>query len=174
MADLLEPVSSASSERLSVRNGHKIMCLLTVDWAYLTVQGSCWHFLEKRRRCVVERVLGLMVRFHCDKLEVGLFSSVPHSSIEDSFDTSSHTYATLSAYTVSPGLWKGFGYWFRLNSGLDPILGIFTGVLAFYLHETHPRTARPENDRLMHLLRWKYEKYQQRKMGQLSELENAP
>ncbi|KAF9535276.1 hypothetical protein CPB83DRAFT_841504 [Crepidotus variabilis] len=56
---------------------------------------------------------------------------------------------------------------YLLSRGLDPVLGIFTGVFAFYLHETHPRTARPEDQRLLALLRWKYESYQQKKQGEL-------
>ncbi|KAF9484723.1 hypothetical protein BDN70DRAFT_825252 [Pholiota conissans] len=49
---------------------------------------------------------------------------------------------------------------YLLSRGLDPFVGAFTGVLAFYLHETHPRTARPEEERLFQLLQWKYRKYQ--------------
>lgn len=40
-------------------------------------------------------------------------------------------------------------------STLDFGLGIFTGVLAYYLYEGHPRSAISEEDRLMPLVRWK-------------------
>lgn len=45
--------------------------------------------------------------------------------------------------------------------GLDPLLGVFTGFLAYYLHENHPRTALQPEEKLSELLRWKYNKYQQ-------------
>jgi hypothetical protein len=44
---------------------------------------------------------------------------------------------------------------------LDPCLGIFTGCLAYYLYETHPRTVRAPGDRLADLVKWK--------MGQMEE-----
>jgi len=44
-----------------------------------------------------------------------------------------------------------------LSRTLDPVLGVFTGVLAYYLHESHPRTAPPEGSRLVDLLRWKFD-----------------
>ncbi|KAG6898361.1 hypothetical protein C0992_009036 [Termitomyces sp. T32_za158] len=43
-----------------------------------------------------------------------------------------------------------------LSRSLDPLLGIFTGVFAYYLHETHPRTALSPEERLSALLRWKW------------------
>ncbi|KAJ3758440.1 hypothetical protein EV360DRAFT_43912, partial [Lentinula raphanica] len=39
---------------------------------------------------------------------------------------------------------------------LDPLLGVFTGFLAYYLHENHPRTALPQEQRLTELIRWKW------------------
>ena len=48
-------------------------------------------------------------------------------------------------------------YW---ASTLDPLLGIFTGVFAYYLYETNPRTAPPPEQNLDTLVRWKIEKYQ--------------
>ncbi|KAJ3725869.1 hypothetical protein C8R42DRAFT_574867, partial [Lentinula raphanica] len=39
---------------------------------------------------------------------------------------------------------------------LDPLLGVFTGFLAYYLHENHPRTALPQEQRLAELVRWKW------------------
>ena len=47
--------------------------------------------------------------------------------------------------------------------GLDPFLGVFTGFLAYYLNENHPRTAVQPEEKLSKLLRWKYSKYQQRR-----------
>jgi hypothetical protein len=38
---------------------------------------------------------------------------------------------------------------------LDPCLGIFTGCLAYYLYETHPRTAMAPGNRLADLVKWK-------------------
>jgi Non-classical export protein 1 len=43
---------------------------------------------------------------------------------------------------------------------LDPLLGIFTGALAFHLHELNPRTAPEPERKLENLVRWKIEKYQ--------------
>jgi hypothetical protein len=45
-------------------------------------------------------------------------------------------------------------------STLDPLLGIFTGVFAYYLYESNPRTAPAPEQRLDTLVRWKIEKYQ--------------
>lgn len=42
---------------------------------------------------------------------------------------------------------------------MDPVLGIFTGALAYYLYETNPRTAPPPEQKLDGLVRWKIEKY---------------
>lgn len=56
---------------------------------------------------------------------------------------------------------------------LDPILGIFTGVFAYYLHEMHPRTVLPEELRLMSLLRWKRETWQQEREHKLQATEES-
>ncbi|THH20679.1 hypothetical protein EW146_g719 [Bondarzewia mesenterica] len=45
-----------------------------------------------------------------------------------------------------------------LSRGLDPILGVFTGVLAYYLYENNPRTALPPDQKLETLIRWKIDK----------------
>jgi hypothetical protein len=45
------------------------------------------------------------------------------------------------------------------DSSLDPLLGIFTGVFAYYLYETNPRTAPAQEQKLDNLVRWKIEKY---------------
>jgi len=51
--------------------------------------------------------------------------------------------------------------------------GIFTGVFAYYLHENHPRTAPPPDQRLLALLQWKREKYQRERIEKLLALEVA-
>ncbi|KAI1795872.1 hypothetical protein LXA43DRAFT_1090504 [Ganoderma leucocontextum] len=58
-----------------------------------------------------------------------------------------------------------------LSRTLDPILGVFTGMFAYYLYEQHPRTALPEELRLMSLLRWKREKWQQERERKLQATE---
>ncbi|GBE82164.1 hypothetical protein SCP_0405440 [Sparassis crispa] len=45
-----------------------------------------------------------------------------------------------------------------LSRTLDPFLGVFTGVFAYYLHETNPRSAVPRDDRLVELMKWKWSK----------------
>ncbi|TFY83712.1 hypothetical protein EWM64_g295 [Hericium alpestre] len=45
-----------------------------------------------------------------------------------------------------------------LSRTLDPILGIFTGIFAYHLYETNPRTELPEEQKLVNLVRWKMEK----------------
>ncbi|PFH54290.1 hypothetical protein AMATHDRAFT_135410 [Amanita thiersii Skay4041] len=49
-----------------------------------------------------------------------------------------------------------------LSRSMDTLLGIFSGFLAYYLHETHPRTTLPPEQKLLPLLRWKWSKYQER------------
>ena len=48
-----------------------------------------------------------------------------------------------------------------LYSAVDPLLGVFTGVFAYYLYENNPRTAPPPQERLLELVRWKQAKTQQ-------------
>ncbi len=48
-------------------------------------------------------------------------------------------------------------------SALDPVLGVFTGVLAYHLYENNPRTAPPEGNRLFELIKWKRDKSRQEK-----------
>ncbi|KAL7283396.1 hypothetical protein ACG7TL_002826 [Trametes sanguinea] len=54
-----------------------------------------------------------------------------------------------------------------LSRTLDPILGVFTGVLAYYLYETHPRNAIPEELRLASLLKRKYAIWQREREQKL-------
>ncbi|KAJ3869956.1 MAG: hypothetical protein NXY57DRAFT_901679, partial [Lentinula lateritia] len=49
--------------------------------------------------------------------------------------------------------------------GIDPVLGVFTGFLAYYLYETHPRTSLPQDQRLMELVRWKWSKWQEARIA---------
>ncbi|KAJ7597561.1 hypothetical protein C8J56DRAFT_851841 [Mycena floridula] len=46
-----------------------------------------------------------------------------------------------------------------LSPVLDTFLGVFTGVLAYYLYETHPRNIGKisQGERISELLRWKWE-----------------
>jgi hypothetical protein len=45
---------------------------------------------------------------------------------------------------------------FLLSRTLDPLLGVFTGLLAFHLHETNPRSAPPPGHSLSELISWKW------------------
>ena len=45
---------------------------------------------------------------------------------------------------------------FLLSRTLDPLLGVFTGLLAFHLHETNPRSAPPAGHTLSELIQWKW------------------
>ncbi|KAI0068875.1 hypothetical protein BV25DRAFT_1792211 [Artomyces pyxidatus] len=58
-----------------------------------------------------------------------------------------------------------------LSRSLDPVLGLFTGVLAYYLSETNPRTALPPEERLDSLIRWKMEKTRRLRAEQALEKE---
>ncbi|OCB87869.1 hypothetical protein A7U60_g5003 [Sanghuangporus baumii] len=44
-----------------------------------------------------------------------------------------------------------------MGRSVDSLLGVFTGVFAFYLNQTNPRTAPPRGENLMDLIRWKRE-----------------
>ncbi|KDQ60954.1 hypothetical protein JAAARDRAFT_31951 [Jaapia argillacea MUCL 33604] len=58
-----------------------------------------------------------------------------------------------------------------LNRTLDGFLGILTGGLAYYLYETNPRTALPQDQRLGELVRWKYGKWKQERESRAKEEE---
>ena len=45
---------------------------------------------------------------------------------------------------------------YLLSRTLDPLLGVFTGLLAYHLHETNPRSAPPPGHTLSELVRWKW------------------
>jgi hypothetical protein len=55
----------------------------------------------------------------------------------------------------------------------DPVLGIFTGLFAFYLHEHNPRTAPPEDQRLSSLLQWKLAKWRRARAEKMALEESA-
>ncbi|EPS98541.1 hypothetical protein FOMPIDRAFT_1051387 [Fomitopsis schrenkii] len=48
-----------------------------------------------------------------------------------------------------------------LSRALDPLLGVFTGVFAYYLWEANPRTDMPQDQRLTALVQWKRDKWRQ-------------
>lgn len=56
---------------------------------------------------------------------------------------------------------------------MDPLLGVFTGCLAYYLYETHPRTALPPSQRLSVLVQWKWEKWKREREARLSALDSG-
>jgi Non-classical export protein 1 len=58
-----------------------------------------------------------------------------------------------------------------LCSGLDPLLGVFTGILAYYMYETNPRTAPPADQKLGELARWKLSKWKHERDERLARLE---
>ncbi|KAF8597666.1 hypothetical protein BDV93DRAFT_527256 [Ceratobasidium sp. AG-I] len=58
---------------------------------------------------------------------------------------------------------------YLISKYLDPILGIATGVLAYHLHETNPRTAPPEGQDLRSLIRWKRSAARQRELDDLAQ-----
>ncbi|GMK57112.1 hypothetical protein CspeluHIS016_0309520 [Cutaneotrichosporon spelunceum] len=51
---------------------------------------------------------------------------------------------------------------YLLSRTLDPLLGVFTGFLAYYLHETNPRTAPPPGHTLKDLVSWQMDQNKQR------------
>lgn len=55
------------------------------------------------------------------------------------------------------------------HSAVDPFLGVFTGVFAYYLYEHNPRTAPPERDRLLEVIQWKRAKMQKEKEQSISD-----
>ncbi|OCH92236.1 hypothetical protein OBBRIDRAFT_791470 [Obba rivulosa] len=55
-----------------------------------------------------------------------------------------------------------------LSRGLDPLLGVFTGVLAYYLYESHPRNEVPPDERLTALIKWKYTKWRNEREQRLT------
>ncbi|KAG8938184.1 hypothetical protein FRC04_009316 [Tulasnella sp. 424] len=59
---------------------------------------------------------------------------------------------------------------YLLSKGLDPILGVLTGILAYRLSESNPRTAPPPGETLGELVKWKYQGWKaSREVGQKEE-----
>jgi hypothetical protein len=67
-------------------------------------------------------------------------------------------YYYLGEQQLSHLVWTLF-HAYAFASTLDPMLGIFTGVFAYYLYESNPRTAPIPEQKLDNLARWKIEKY---------------
>ena len=60
---------------------------------------------------------------------------------------------------------------YLLSRTLDPLLGIFTGLLAYRLHETNPRSAPPPGHTLQELVRWQWaEMRRSREMREMREM----
>jgi hypothetical protein len=58
----------------------------------------------------------------------------------------------------------------------DPILGVFTGLLAYHLYEINPRNGFSERDRLLELIKWKQakmEREQKAKEGEPLAVQNV-
>ena len=58
-----------------------------------------------------------------------------------------------------------------LRRTLDPALGVFTGVLAFYLRQTNPRTAPPPEETLPALVSWKMRQWKEERRRKMIEQE---
>ena len=58
-----------------------------------------------------------------------------------------------------------------LRRSLDPALGVFTGVLAFYLRQTNPRTAPPPEETLSVLISWKMRAWKEERLRKMIEQE---
>ncbi|KAG8716169.1 hypothetical protein FRC08_009779 [Ceratobasidium sp. 394] len=58
---------------------------------------------------------------------------------------------------------------YLISKYFDPILGIATGVLAYHLHETNPRTAPPDGQDLRSLIRWKQSAARQRELDDMAQ-----
>lgn len=52
---------------------------------------------------------------------------------------------------------------YLLSRTLDPLLGVFTGLLAYQLHETNPRSAPPPGHTLRELISWKWRDHRERR-----------
>lgn len=55
-----------------------------------------------------------------------------------------------------------------LSRTLDPILGVFTGALAYYLYENNPRSGIQREDRLSELVQWKLAKWKSEREKRLT------
>jgi hypothetical protein len=48
---------------------------------------------------------------------------------------------------------------YLLSRGFDPVLGVFTGFLAYYLSETNPRTNVQPGHTLLELIPWQWREF---------------
>lgn len=60
---------------------------------------------------------------------------------------------------------------YLLSRTLDPLLGVFTGLLAFQLHETNPRTTPVPGHTLRELVNWKWAESAKRRDAQVAAAE---
>ncbi|CAE6428356.1 unnamed protein product [Rhizoctonia solani] len=58
---------------------------------------------------------------------------------------------------------------YLISKYLDPFLGIATGLLAYHLHETNPRTAPLEGEDLRSLIRWKQSMARRRELAEMAQ-----
>ncbi|CAE6359275.1 unnamed protein product [Rhizoctonia solani] len=58
---------------------------------------------------------------------------------------------------------------YLISKYLDPLLGIATGLLAYHLHESNPRTAPPTGEDLRSLIRWKQSIARQEELAEMEQ-----
>ena len=61
---------------------------------------------------------------------------------------------------------------YLLSRAFDPLLAIFTGTLAYYLHEKNPRSAPPPGHTLSELVGWRWDLLQASRRGRTAALES--
>lgn len=54
---------------------------------------------------------------------------------------------------------------YLLSRTLDPLLAVFTGLLAYHLHETNPRSAPPAGHTLRELVGWQWGAMRERRLA---------
>jgi hypothetical protein len=59
---------------------------------------------------------------------------------------------------------------YLLSRTFDPLLGIFTGFLAYYLQETNPRSNIAPEHTLRNLIPWQWAQYQAQRQASLQPL----
>lgn len=60
---------------------------------------------------------------------------------------------------------------YLLSRGLDPILGVFTGLLAYVLSEHNPRSAPPAGHTLKELTQWQWAELRKKRLRRALEEE---
>lgn len=63
---------------------------------------------------------------------------------------------------------------YLLSRTFDPLLGIFTGFLAYYLQETNPRSNIAPEHTLRNLIPWQWAQYQAQRQASLQTLPQPP